>query len=666
MNERRRWFKDLLWILVCWGALAIGFRLWYGLGVTTNLTDEVPWGLWKILNMVAGVAVATGGFTVGFLVYVLKLERFRSLVKPAILIAFLGYGSSVFALVMDIGLPHRIWHPIVMWNKHSFLFEVAWCVMLYFTVTIVELSPTVLERLRLHRVAGLLYRIAPAVVISGIALSSLHHSSLGSLFLVTPLRLHPLWYSPLLPLHFILSAMGAGMMAVVLVKILYARYYDPRSVFGEPAVNRPVPVVYTAERPNGRATLAAGPDFPMVQRLSMIAAAVLAAYLALKIGDLAVGGAWRHLLHGTWESWSFTLELIVAAVLPLVLLAIPRIRNSPLGLGAASAFAVAGLFWNRLDVGIFGYFHDAGTIYVPSLVEWALSIGVIAAAVLAFLFAVENLPIFDTQWKRLREARSVFVPAFDRVSRVWRTALGRGLDRVSLIAVLALALGWLALYPPFHEDRRRPARPVAPPVAADAERNVLRIDSNRRKMAVLFPHRDHQQRMGKERSCQRCHHLALPNDHSTPCSRCHRDVERATDIFRPALHLASLAEREKLQGLIPHNHSCSLCHHPERAKSARSVKPCLECHRKDMKPTREPEDPYALRWAVGLRPAMHKTCITCHEKERDRVSRPELAECSHCHQELRWRPPGDLGLALARVSAREPAGSRRSGSAKTR
>ena len=93
----------------------------------------MPWGLWKILNMVAGVALATGGFTVGFLVYVLKLERFRPLVKPAILIAFLGYGSSVFALILDIGLPHRIWHPLVMWNEHSFLFEVAWCVMLYFT-----------------------------------------------------------------------------------------------------------------------------------------------------------------------------------------------------------------------------------------------------------------------------------------------------------------------------------------------------------------------------------------------------------------------------------------------------------------------------------------------------------------------------------------------------
>ena len=122
MIDRNRSFKDLLWLVALAGGLAMVFRLWYGLGPTTHLTDAVPWGLWKILNMVAGVALATGGFTVGFLVYVLRMERLRPLVKPAILVAFLGYGSSVFALMLDIGLPHRIWHPILMWNGRSFLF----------------------------------------------------------------------------------------------------------------------------------------------------------------------------------------------------------------------------------------------------------------------------------------------------------------------------------------------------------------------------------------------------------------------------------------------------------------------------------------------------------------------------------------------------------------
>jgi Ni/Fe-hydrogenase subunit HybB-like protein len=617
MADRNRWLKDLLWTLVFLGALAVGFRLWFGLGATTNLSDALPWGLWKILNMVAGVALATGGFTVGFLVYVLRMEQFRPLVKPAILVAFLGYGSSVFALVMDIGLPHRIWHPIFMWNGHSFLFEVAWCVMLYFTVTMIELGPTVLERLRARRLAHFLHRIAPAVVVTGIALSSLHHSSLGSLFLVTPVRLHPLWYSPLIQLHFILSAIGAGIMVVVLVKILYARYYAPESIFSggsEP-----------------------GPDFPMVRRLAVIAASVLWVYLALKIFDLAASGSWRHLLAGSWESWFYVLELLVTAVIPMILLAIPRTRRSPAAVGLASFSAVVGLLWNRLDVGIFGYFRDAGTIYMPSTIEWALSLGVVAAAGLAFFFAVENLPIFDGEWQRRRESRSRFTPAFDSASRVWRTALGRGLDRVSLIAVFIVAMGWLTMYPPFHADRRTPVQKVVPPVAEDAGRTVLRIDANRANMAVAFPHLDHQRRLGEENSCVGCHHVALPGDHSTPCSRCHREMERATDIFRADIHLSALVDREGLRGWMPRNHTCGLCHEAREAKSEANAKPCMECHDRDMRSTHNTKGPHDLRWASGYREAMHGSCIACHERERERAGRPELADCGTCHGELQWR-----------------------------
>jgi Ni/Fe-hydrogenase subunit HybB-like protein len=138
LNTRSFLTKDVLGVVAVLGAVAILMRLGLGLGASTHLSDAVPWGLWKILNMVAGVALATGGFTLACVVYVLRLETYRPLLRPAILIAFLGYGSSCFALLLDIGLPHRIWHPLFYWNEHSFLFEVAWCVMLYFSITVVE------------------------------------------------------------------------------------------------------------------------------------------------------------------------------------------------------------------------------------------------------------------------------------------------------------------------------------------------------------------------------------------------------------------------------------------------------------------------------------------------------------------------------------------------
>ena len=278
MTARTRGLKDPLWAVALVGLVAGVFRLWFGLGATTNLTDQVPWGLWKVLNMVAGVAISTSGFTVGFLVYVLRLERFRPLVKPAILVAFLGYGCSCTALMFDIGLPWRFWHPFVMWNEHSFLFEVFWCVILYFTITAIELAPTVFEKLRAEKAAHFLHHIAFGVVVVGISLSSLHHSSLGSLFLVTPQRLHPLWYTPLLPFLFILSAMGAGIMFLILVRILHAHWYDPEVVFGPPRVERELCLIRAEGKSEAELPRATGPAMPRLTALASIATGILGVY----------------------------------------------------------------------------------------------------------------------------------------------------------------------------------------------------------------------------------------------------------------------------------------------------------------------------------------------------------------------------------------------------
>ncbi len=241
--------------------------------------------------------------------------------KPAILIAFLGYGCSCTALLFDIGLPQRFWHPILMWNAHSFLFEVFWCVLLYFTVTAIELAPVVFERFRAEKAAHVLHRVAFVVVVIGISLSSLHHSSLGSLFLVTPQRLHPLWYTPWLPVLFIVSAIGAGLMVVVLVKILWARWYEPASVFGPDF--EPIDPAHPGCRRHAHGGLRRaglkGRRCRSYARWQTIAAAVLGLYLVLKIADLFLHGGWAPLLTGTWESWLYLVELGLTAVLPIVL-----------------------------------------------------------------------------------------------------------------------------------------------------------------------------------------------------------------------------------------------------------------------------------------------------------------------------------------------------------
>jgi Ni/Fe-hydrogenase subunit HybB-like protein len=624
MDSKLRIFKDFLWFFAFVALVAGVFRLFFGLGPTTNLSDQMPWGLWKVMNMVGGVALSTSGFTVGFLYYVLKLKQFKPLVKPAILIAFLGYGSSCMALMFDIGLPHRFWHPIVMWNEHSFLFEVFWCVMIYFSVTAVELSPTILKRLGAEKIAHWLHKIAFGVVIFGISLSSLHHSSLGSLFLVTPIRLHALWYSALLPLFFIISAIAGGMMFLIFVRITYARVYDPEPIFGLR--------MDSGIKSNGSEVFV-GPQFKAMKTLAIIASSILGVYLVLKIGDLMGRGAFGLLFSGSWESWLFIFELLITAVIPIALVAIPKTRRSPAALSAAGFSASLGLALNRVDVGIFGYFRDAALPYFPSLAEWGLSIGVVTAAILVFLFVCEKVPIFDESWKRRLQKADIFTYAYDKFSHVWHTVLMSGLQRVTLIAVVAFPLAWLLFYPPYKATAQS-AGEIQPSIGLDQTRTMLLIDGNRAGVKTEFPHLDHQKRLGGEQSCDKCHHLSMPRDNATSCYRCHTNMLYEANIFDHFGHMRKVAAKENINVIHPANQSCKFCHDPAEPKSVANTVACTECHQQDMKIEEGCCTGLQLATASSYRDAMHETCIECHKQEEIRLSKANLSHCSTCHESL--------------------------------
>src|SRR5208337_1139178 len=222
--------KLTFWRAVLVLILAAGFystilRFAKGLGAATNLSDQFPWGIWIGFDVLCGVGLAAGGFTLAATVYVFHIERFHAVLRPSILTAFLGYGLVALALLFDLGKPYNIWHPLVMWNPHSVMFEVAWCVMLYLTVLALEFSPAVFERFGMQKPLKLLKAITIPLVIVGVLLSTLHQSSLGSLFLIVPSKLHPYWYSPLLPLLFFVSAIGVGLAMVIFESNLTARAF---------------------------------------------------------------------------------------------------------------------------------------------------------------------------------------------------------------------------------------------------------------------------------------------------------------------------------------------------------------------------------------------------------------------------------------------------------
>jgi Ni/Fe-hydrogenase subunit HybB-like protein len=351
------------------GIVAAWSRFAYGLAASTNLSDTVPWGLWVGLNTLCGVGLSAAGFAIAAAVYILGLERYRPVVRAAILMAFLGYSTVVIGMLFELGLPWRIWFPIVFWNPSSVLFEVAWCVMLYTTVLLLEFSPQFFEKFvpwrRLRQwYLGWHHRILIALVLVGVLLSSLHQSYLGGLYLIMRDKLHPLWYSPQMHNLFFLSAIPAGLALLVMVMYLAAR------------------------------SLRARVDFNVAEEIGRVILILLAFYAVFRGVDLAARGNLHYIWQASGELAMFWLEIALFLVLPITLLFNPKVRRHPLRLYWTCSLVVMGFMANRLNVAITALDASSGVRYVPKWSELAVSLAVITAAVVAFRYAVLYLDVF--------------------------------------------------------------------------------------------------------------------------------------------------------------------------------------------------------------------------------------------------------------------------------
>jgi Ni/Fe-hydrogenase subunit HybB-like protein len=349
-------FAAFLWVTF--------IRFTRGLGATTNLSDQFPWGLWIGFDILCGVGLAAGAFTIMATVHLFNIHRFEPIVRPTVLTGYLGYLFVCFALMYDLGQPWRIWHAMVYWNEHSVMFEVAWCVMLYTTVLTLEFLPIVLERFGLHKLHRILHSAETPLVILGVVLSTLHQSSLGSLYLIVPEKLHPLWYTTLLPVMFYISAIGAGIGMIIVESHLSGRAF-------------------------GREL-----EIDLLEPLARAMVVVLAVYGVLRTETLIHNGAWKLALGSSYEGRMFQLEFGLGVLLPILLLVWPKIRNSATGLVTGASFAVLGFIMNRLNVSVTGLERSSGTHYVPSWMEVMVSVGLVAIGFAAFALAVRYLPIF--------------------------------------------------------------------------------------------------------------------------------------------------------------------------------------------------------------------------------------------------------------------------------
>ena len=215
MNIKVTFWRVLFVVIMIAGLYSTYVRYLHGLGAVSNMNDQYPWGLWIGFDCLCGVMLAAGGFCVTGAVYIFHVERLHSVCRPAILTAFLGYVLFIVGLLFDLGRPWFIWHQMIYMNFHSVMFEVGMCVMTYTTVLFLEFLPNVLERFNLAAPIRWVKKIYPVLVCLGILLSTLHQSSLGSLFLIFPEKMSPFWYTPALPFLFFGSAISVGLAMTI-------------------------------------------------------------------------------------------------------------------------------------------------------------------------------------------------------------------------------------------------------------------------------------------------------------------------------------------------------------------------------------------------------------------------------------------------------------------
>jgi Ni/Fe-hydrogenase subunit HybB-like protein len=364
-------FNIIAGIIVIIGFFITAIRFTKGLGAVTNLSDYNPWGIWIGFDLLVGVALAAGGFVTSAAVYIFGMKKYHSAVRPAILTGFLGYALVVVALNYDVGRPWRLPFPFfVQQGTTSLLFEVAACVALYLTVLFIEFSPAAMEWLGLKRARNMVVKLTLLLTIFGVVLSTLHQSSLGALFLIAPSKLHPLWYSPYLPVFFFVSSIIAGLSMVIFEGTLSHRYFADK-----------MDEAHLKEKDD------------VVLGFGKAASLTLAGYFIIKVIGISEGNNW-HLLGTSYGLW-FLLEILGFVALPCFLYAV-GVRDKNLKLIKwTAAWTVLGIIVNRFNICLiaFNWHLPSSERYFPHWMEIGISVFLVTVGIIAFRFIVTRMPI---------------------------------------------------------------------------------------------------------------------------------------------------------------------------------------------------------------------------------------------------------------------------------
>jgi octaheme c-type cytochrome (tetrathionate reductase family) len=604
-------------VMVMISMMAIGFafvvtRLIYGIGEISNLNNQYPWGIWIGVDVASGVALAAGGFTTGLIAYIFNRQQYHAVIRPALLTAMLGYTFVVIGLMIDLGRYWNITSPLFNHNGNSVLFEVAICVMIYLNVLYIEFLPIVIERFKgkvdlpgimarfndsLESLMGFADRILNRVmflfIIAGVVLSCLHQSSLGSLMLIAPSKIHPLWYTPILPLLFLLSAFATGYPMVIFESIIVSKSFGRRI------------------------------EMEVLTPLSRFMPVLIGVYLIVKLGDMIVRGSYVYLLDGTYQTNSFIIEVVVGVMLPFVLVLFRKVRRSAGWLFFAAAVYVAGIVFNRINVFIVAYTPPYKLVsYFPAVGEFFITIGLIATLMFIYRVVVFIFPVLGASPTKMSPtvvllvsilALGLFTPG--------QASADTGLS-TSTITQYAKAS--------FPSVNEAPSLIVLNQVVINKYSDLYQ--------SVRFMHRKHANVL---EDCSICHHRA-PRDDSDKyglptsmawfqeneelpvgCAECHAEPFDPKNLHTPGLkgayhQLCMDCHKESEQ--IPHVRgpiiNSAMARGPiARTLDTRAPTDCLACHAK-----RVPDHGELVSLQKGASPfEVTKNCLSCHQNEGEAI-----------------------------------------------
>lgn len=359
--------------IILLGVLLILYRLARGMGAVTNLSQEFPWGIWIGFDVMVGVAFAGGAYVLTFVVYILRSDKYHSIIRATVLNGLLAYVFYAGAIFLDLGRWWNITNPL--WgNKfgvNSVLFLIAWHFLLYMLAEFVEFSPAIAEWLGLRKLRKILGSLTVGAVIVGIALSTLHQAGLGALFMMAKGKVHPLWYTEFIPVLFFVSSIFAGLSMVIFEGTISHRVFSDKISHEDHAAYD-----------------------DMLIGLSQGCAVAMFVYFFAQFLILIHGWHWA-LLNTPMGYWYLTEMVGLVAIPCFMFFQGARYRNMLL-IRTAAILAMIGIIVNRLNISIiaFKWWVPFSERYFPSWMEIVITLAIILTEIWVFRWIVNRMPVF--------------------------------------------------------------------------------------------------------------------------------------------------------------------------------------------------------------------------------------------------------------------------------